>query len=374
MIGSAKDAVPVLCPDPSGEENPDVRSASRVVIVDDRGTARSLLEGLTRSLEPGIVVKSFGDPQDALAHLQTCVPDLVISDYRMPGMDGIEFTRRIRSAARLASVPIIIVSVVEERQIRRLALENGASDFLTRPIDPQECRARCLNQLRLSRSHKQLAQRAQQLEQQVLQAGREMLSRERDALMKLAMAGAYRDTGNANRHCRISEYARLIAEALGLDEQECELIGAAAPMHDIGMIGIPDHILQKPGLHSAEEQAMLRRHPIIGHDLLADSPSPCLQMGAVIALGHHENHDGSGYPHGLAGERIALPARIVAVADVFDTLTTASAHHSPWSLVNALDHLRARQGKQFEPACVRAFERQRAAVAEVMSRLRDTPP
>jgi two-component system response regulator RpfG len=374
VIGSAEDAVPALCPDPSGEENPHFHSASRVVIVDDRGTARSLLEGLARSLEPGIVVESFGDPQDALEHLQTCVPDLVISDYRMPGMDGIEFTRRIRSAARLAGVPVIIVSVVEERQIRRLALENGASDFLTRPIDPQECRARCLNQLRLSRSHKQLAQRTRQLERQVLQAGSELHSHERDALMQLAMAGAYRDTGNGNRHRRIAEYARLIADALGLDEQQCELIAAAAPLHDIGMIGIPDHILQKPGLHSAEEQAMLRRHPIIGHDLLAESPSPRLQMGAVIALGHHESHDGSGYPHGLAGERIPLPARIVAVADVFEALTSTSAHHSPWSLVNALKHLRARQGGQFDPACVCAFEGRRAAVAGIMSRLRDAPP
>jgi HD-GYP domain-containing protein (c-di-GMP phosphodiesterase class II) len=145
-------------------------------------------------------------------------------------------------------------------------------------------------------------------------------------------------------------------------------------MHDIGMIGIPDHILQKPGLHGTEEQAMLRHHPIIGHDLLADSPSPCLQMAAVIALGHHENHDGSGYPHGLAGERIPLPARIVAVADVFDALTMASAHHSPWSLRNALDHLRAGQGRQFDPECVAAFQGQSATVAEVMSRLRSTPP
>ncbi len=362
------------CPDPSTEENPHVRSASRVVIVDDRGTARSLLEGLARSLETGIVVESFGDPKEALTHLQTCVPDLVISDYRMPGMDGIEFTRRIRSAARLAGVPIIIVSVVEERQIRRLALESGASDFLSRPIDPQECRARCLNQLRLSRSQKQLAQRARQLERQVLQAGRETPSQERDSLMQLAMAGAYRDTGNGNRHRRIAEYARLIADSLGLAEQQCELIGAAAPMHDIGMIGVPDHILLKPGLHSVEEQAILRRHPVIGHDLLADSPSPCLRMAAVIALGHHENHDGSGYPQGLAGERIPLPARIVAVADVFDALTTASPQRSPWSSRNALDHLRARQGRQFDPACVGAFERQSAAVADVMSRLRDTPP
>jgi two-component system, response regulator RpfG len=366
--------VPVLCPDPSGEENPHGHSTSRVVIVDDRGTARSLLEGLARSLESGIVVESFGDPQDALTYLQTCVPDLVISDYRMPGMDGIEFTRRIRSEARLASVPIIIVSVVEERQIRRLALENGASDFLTRPIDPQECRARCLNQLRLSRSQKQLAQRTRQLEQQVLQAGKEMHWHERDALMKLAMAAAYRDTGNGNHHRRIAEYARLIADALGLDEQQCELIAAAAPMHDIGMIGIPDHILLKPGLHSAEEQAILRRHPIIGHDLLADSSSPCLQMAAIIAVGHHEKHDGSGYPHGLAGERIPLAARIVAVADVFDALTSASAGRSPWSLRNALEHLHTQQGRQFDPECVRAFERQTAAVADLMSRLHDTPP
>ena len=209
----------------------------------------------------------------------------------------------------------------------------------------------------------------------IIEAGKEELKLSYDATLEgWVRALDLRDQETEGHTMRVTELAQTLARRIGLPEEDVEIIRVGAMLHDIGKMAIPDHILQKPGLHSAEEQALLRRHPIIGHDLLADSPSPCLRMGAVIALGHHENHDGSGYPHGLSGERIALPARIVAVADVFDTLTTASAHHSPWSLRNALDHLLARQGRQFDPECVRAFERQSAAVAEVMSRLRDGPP
>ncbi|HSW52757.1 MAG TPA: HD domain-containing phosphohydrolase, partial [Sulfuricaulis sp.] len=298
------------------------RGGARVVIVDDRSTARSLLEGLARTLEPGVVVESFADPLEALAQMQRVTPDLIISDYRMPGMDGIEFTRRVRAERRLADVPLIIVTVVEDRQIRYQALENGATDFLTRPIDPQEYRARCLNLLTLRRSQKMLADRAQWLEDQVMLATREVRTRERETLMKLAKAGEYRDEETGNHIIRMAKYARLIAEELKLTAMECDEIESAAPMHDIGKIGIPDRILLKPGRHTPEEQTIMRRHPLIGHGILTDSPSRYLQMGAVIALGHHEKFDGSGYPQGLAGEAIPLPARIVAVADVFDALTS----------------------------------------------------
>ena len=224
-----------------------LRHGARVVIVDDRSTARSLLEGLARTLEPDVVVESFADPLEALAQMQLATPDLIISDYRMPGMDGIEFTRRIRAERCLADVPMIIVTVVEDRQIRYQALENGATDFLTRPIDPQECRARCLNLLALRRSQKMLSDRAQWLEEQVVLATREVRTRERETLMKLAKAGEYRDADTGNHIIRMSKYARLIAEELRLTAMECDEIEAASPMHDIGKIGIPDQILLKPG-------------------------------------------------------------------------------------------------------------------------------
>lgn len=345
---------------------------ARIVIVDDRSTARSLLEGLARTLEPGVVVDSFADPLDALAQIQRVTPDLIISDYRMPGMDGIEFTRRVRAECHLADVPLIIVTVVEERQIRYQALENGATDFLTRPIDPQEYRARCLNLLALRRSQKVLADRALWLEEQVVQATREVRTRERETLMKLAKAGEYRDEETGNHVIRMAKYARLIAEELRLTAMECDEIGTAAPMHDIGKIGIPDLILLKPGRHTPEEQAVMRRHPLIGHGILTESPSRFLQMGAVIALGHHERFDGSGYPQGLAGENIPLPARIVAVADVFDALTSDRPYKRSWPFQDALHHIQSESGKHFDPACVRAFELRIDAVAAIMRELGDT--
>ncbi|MBT9568001.1 MAG: response regulator [Thiobacillus sp.] len=349
------------------------RGRARVVIVDDRSTARSLLEGLARTLEPGIAVESYSDPFDALAHMQIHTPDLIISDYRMPGMDGIEFTRHIRAEPHLADVPVIIVTVVEDRQIRYQALENGATDFLTRPIDPQECRARCLNLLALRRSQKALADRAQWLEDQVQLATSDVRSRERETLMKLAKAGEYRDEDTGNHIIRMSKYARLIAEELRLTAMECDEIEAASPMHDIGKIGIPDQILLKPGRHTSDEQAIMRRHPMIGHGILADSPSRFLQMGAVIALGHHEKFDGSGYPQGLAGEAIPLPARIAAVADVFDALTSKRPYKQAWTFEEALSLIRSESGKHFDPDCVRAFELRIDVVAAIMRDLSDDP-
>ncbi|MGE5319591.1 MAG: HD-GYP domain-containing protein [Hyphomicrobiaceae bacterium] len=357
---------------PIQQRDPRPRGGARVVIVDDRSTARSLLEGLARTLEPGVIVESYGDPLEALAQMQHATPDLIVTDYRMPGMDGIEFTRRIRAERRLADVPIIIVTVVEDRQIRYQALENGATDFLTRPIDPQECRARCVNLLALRRSQKLVADRALWLEDQVLQATREVRTREHETLMKLAKAGEYRDEETGNHIIRMSKYARLIAEELKLSAMECDEIEAAAPMHDIGKIGIPDQILLKPGRHTPEEQKIMRSHPLIGHEILDGSPSRYLQMGAVIALGHHEKFDGSGYPQGLAGEAIPLAARIVAVADVFDALTSNRPYKRAWSFQDALKFIQTESGRHFDPDCVRAFEMRIDAVAVIMRELGDS--
>ena len=346
-------------------------SATRVVIVDDRSTARNLLEGLAKSLEPGIVVESFAEPQQALAHMETRIPDLIITDYRMPGMDGIEFTRRVRAQKNLADVPLIIVTVVEDRQIRYQALENGATDFLTRPIDPQECRARCINLLALRRNQKIVSSHSQWLEAQVHQATQEVRARERETLLKLAKAGEYRDEDTGYHIIRMAKYSRFIAEELNLSPHECEEIESAAPMHDIGKIGISDLILLKPGAHTPEESMIMRRHPEIGFEILSGSPSRYLQMGAIIALGHHEKFDGTGYPHGHAGTAIPLPARIVAVADVFDALTSVRPYKKAWTFQNALEYVQSNSGKHFDPDCVRAFEKRVDAVAQIMQELGD---
>jgi len=268
-------------------------------------------------------------------------------------------------------VPLIIVTGAEDRQIRSDALASGASDFLSRPIDPQEFRARCLNLLALRRSQKLVAERAKWLEDQVMAATREVRTRERETLLRLAKAGEYRDQDTGNHIIRMAKYARLIAEELTLTTMECDEIEAAAPMHDIGKIGIPDHILLKPGRHTPEEQIIMRRHPLIGHEILAGSPSRYLQMGAIIALGHHEKFDGSGYPKGLAGEAIPLTARIVAVADVFDALTSERPYKPAWTFDEALAFVKAESGRHFDPACVHAFGQRIDAVATIMRELAD---
>lgn len=338
--------------EPTRARAPD---AARVYIVDDRATARNLLEGMAKSLQADIEVESFADPRHALERAARQVPDLIITDYRMPSMDGIEFTRRLRALDNLADVPIVVITVVEDRKIRQRALECGATDFLTRPIDPHECRARCRNLLALRRGQKTLGERADRLEAQVVQATRDIHARERETLIKLAKAGEYRDENTGNHIYRMARFSGLIARELGLPAQDCEEIELAAPMHDLGKIGIPDNILLKPGELTPYEWLIMKTHPIIGHDILSESPSRYLRMGALIALCHHERYDGQGYPRELAGEAIPLPARVVTVADVFDALTTVRPYKPAWTLDAALGYMQDQMGGHFDPECVGAF-------------------
>jgi len=169
----------------------------------------------------------------------------------------------------------------------------------------------------------------------------------------------------------MARYSRLIAEALGLSEQECQMIEMAAPMHDIGKIGVPDAILLKPGKHTKEEFRVMKNHTVIGYEILKDSPSEFLQMGAIIALGHHEKYNGNGYPKGLSGNDIPQQARIVAVADVFDALTTVRPYKKAWAVQDAFDYIRTEQGEHFCPDCVDAFFNNRKKIMEIYTSLRD---
>ena len=349
------------------------RQAGFVVIVDDQFTGRKILEELVFSIDRSLTVETFADPFEALARVQECAPDLILTDYKMPGMDGVELTRRVRSLPGCGDVPMVVITVVEERRIRYEALEAGATDFITRPIDHHECRARCRNLLTLRRQQQIIKDRAHWLEQQVAVATGKIRVREQETLLRLAKAGEYRDGTTGNHILRMARYSRLVAAELGLSEGDCDEIELSAPMHDIGKIGIPDNILRKRARLTDDEMRVMQTHTLNGYEMLRDSPSRYLQQGAVIALCHHERFDGTGYPHGLRGDAIPLPARIVAVADVFDALVSERPYKLAWRFEDAIGYLREQVGRHFDPRCAEAFLGRLDTVREIHGALADSP-
>ena len=350
---------------------PANRRKAFVVVVDDQLTGRKILEELVRSIDGLIEVESFADPKAALARIAERTPDLILTDYKMPGMDGIDFVRRVRRLPGCHEVPLVVVTVVEDRRIRYDALDAGATDFLSRPIDQYECKARCRNLLTLRRQQKIIRDRAHWLEDQVAVATRELRCREREALTRLAKAGEYRAESSGNHIHRIARYARVVAEGLGLPAADCEEIEMAAPLHDVGKIGLPDGILLKETALSPEEFEVMQTHTVIGYEILKDSKSRYIRLGAEIALGHHEHFDGTGYPNGLSGEEIPLAARIVAVADVFDALTSRRPHKRAIALSEATAELRKMSGRTLDPMCVDAFLKQFGRIREIHQQYRD---
>ena len=341
------------------------------LIVDDLATSRMLLGEMVRQINPPVVVESFESPVSALRFATEKAVDLVITDYSMRPFDGIELTRRLRALPGYADVPIVVVTIYADRRIRHAALEAGATDFLNKPVDEQEIKARCTNLLQLRRHKLILADQARNLEREIATAVTTIHARELETLLVLAKAGEYRDECTGNHVARMAQYSSLIGTRLGLPTETVHLLEVAAPMHDIGKIGIPDSILLKTGPLSTAEMEVMRRHPRIGYDILKHSPSKYLKTGAVIALGHHERFDGEGYPEGLRADEIPIEARIVAVADVFDALVTRRPYKQAWPIERAFEHLRSQRGKHFDPACVDAFMDATPAVVKIMEYLQD---
>lgn len=342
-----------------------------VVIVDDQATGRRVLQHIIGSIRPELEIVTFADATEALRFIATREPDLIVTDYVMPKMDGVTFLRRLRALPGCADVPAVVVTIRNDQQLRNEALDAGATDFLSRPVDKHECRARCRNLLLMREQGKLIADRARLLEDRVVEATEVVRARERETLLRLARAGEYRDSATGDHVLRIARCARLLACGLGLDDSVCGDIELAAPMHDIGKVGIPDSILLKPGRLTAAEWEVMRRHTIIGYDILKDSPSPFLRLGAEIALSHHERFDGKGYPHGIAGEDIPLAARVVSVVDVFDALVSARPYKRPWTAEEALREIRGDTGTRFDPRCVGAFVEVFDEIQNVVSTLAD---
>jgi putative two-component system response regulator len=263
------------------------------------------------------------------------------------------------------------VTANSDKALRHDALTMGVTDFLNKPVDNIEFTARARNMLALRTSHRQLADRAAWLADEVRLATAAIVSQARETILCLARAAEHRDPETGAHLLRMSHYSCHIARCMGLSVEQQDLLLAAAPMHDIGKVGTPDLILLKPGKLDAEEMAVMRRHAVIGYQVLCASTSPLLQAAAEIAHTHHEKFDGSGYPRGLAGEDIPLSGRIVAVADVFDALTSERPYKAAWSVERARQMVIDGKGSHFDPACVDAFLSDWDEVLAIRQRFQD---
>ena len=342
-----------------------------VVIIDDLFSSRLLLAEIVRQIDGKLNLELFDTPSRALEFCRTNRADMILTDYKLPEFDGVQLVRRLRDLPHCVDVPIVVITVVDDRRVRYEALEAGATDFLMKPLDEHETRARCANLLELRRHKIVLSDQARVLQYQVDKSVAEIHERELETLSKLAKAGEFRDRTTGNHLARMAKYSALIGSNLGLASETVHVLEFAAPMHDIGKIGIPDSILLKGGPLTPEQDVVMKNHPRMGYDILKGSPSKYLSMGAIIALGHHEKYDGSGYPTGMHGEDIPIVARIVAVADVFDALVSERPYKHAWTIEDGFAYLLSQKGKHFDASVVDAFLANTDRVREIQAQYAD---
>lgn len=338
----------------------------RILVVDDEGMNRELLAVMLETLDyEGI----FADSGEAALAALTPDIDMLLVDAMMPGMDGFSLVERLRARPEGEDVPIIMVTALCGRSDRLRAVEAGANDFITKPVDRTELRVRCASLLKMKEAQDALKQHRASLEQtvqertkalrhaleEVTEARRETYEAQLDTIQRLAIAAERRDEQTAAHIERVSHYCGLLASALGLSPDEVEIVRQGSRMHDVGKISIPDTILLKPGALTSEERRVMQEHTTIGAGVLSGSSSPLLQAGEVIARSHHEWWNGNGYPAGLQGENIPLYGRICAVADVFDALTSKRPYKKAFPVAKAREILQAGRGIQFEPFVLNTF-------------------
>jgi cyclic di-GMP phosphodiesterase len=340
--------------------------AVRVLIVDDDDKIRSLHARLVQSM--GFETETAADGIEAIAKLPLGV-DLILMDGDMPHMDGFEAARRIRELTEYAAIPIVMVTGLDVRAMHRRALEVGINDLVAKPVDVDELRLRATWLIELKRSRDKLEERnvalgrsveagtraLREALEQMTRAERKVYGAHLDTIHRLAVAAEFKDADTADHIDRVGRFAGVLASAIGLAPGDVERIRHAAPMHDVGKIGIPDEVLLKPGSLDEVEWAMMRKHTTLGAKLLEGSDSEVLQMGERIAQSHHEKWDGSGYPQGLSGSDIPLEARICAIADYFDAVTMARPYRGPLPVEYAVAGIEEDQGVHFDPALREAF-------------------
>lgn len=334
-------------------QNEQAIKAATILVVDDQPVNVKLLEKvLLAEGYPNII--STTDSREAVVLFKQHQCDIVLLDLNMPYIDGFGVMLELQKVAE-DYPPVLVLTALKDRDSRVRALENGARDFVSKPFDRVELLSRIHNMLEVRMLNKAVKQQNLILEEKVLERTRELDETRLEIIRRLGRAAEYRDNETGLHIIRMSRYSQILGLADGMSEAEGDMLLNASPMHDIGKIGIPDHILLKPGKLTPEEWIIMKTHSTIGAEILSGHQSDLMQVAREIALTHHEKWDGSGYPKGRSGDEIPLVGRIVAVADVFDALTTARPYKKAWKVDDAVDHITQSRGTHFDPRLVDLF-------------------
>jgi putative two-component system response regulator len=365
---------------------------AKVMIVDDESVNIEIVKAYLEEEGFGNFITTT-DSTQAMPMARRNQPDLLLLDIKMPEISGLEILERMRDDRELRMIPAIVLTAANDPDLKLQALRLGASDFLAKPVDPSELMLRLENVLAAKAYQDHLAEYSERLERQVALRTEELVRSRQEAIHCLARAGEYRDDDTGHHVTRVGRYSALVAEQLGFPQPAVELIEQAAQLHDVGKIGIPDSILHKPGKldphefeiirdHcgigrriinplSHEESIRLKTHTSVGLQIMGSTNSPVLRLAAVIAASHHEKWDGSGYPKGLAGNAIPIEGRIVAVADVFDALSSARPYKDAFPIEKCLNILIEGRGKHFDPRVLDAFFRRKNEVIRIREEYMD---
>jgi putative two-component system response regulator len=325
------------------------------MVVDDQPVNLRLIEDILK--QQGYVVRPFSRGRTALAAAAEQPPDLILLDIDMPEMNGLEVCRKLKADARLACIPVIFLSALSDSGSKVKAFRDGGVDYITKPFQFGEVRARVATQLQMHHLRRMLQKHNEELEETVRCRTQEVEESRLEILRRLATAAEYRDDNTGKHAQRVGRNAALLAQELQMPDYQTRMLRLAAPLHDIGKIGIPDRILLKRRKLSAAEFEVIKTHVVIGAKMLSGSQSPILRMAESIALNHHECWDGTGYSSGLSAERIPLAARIVSVADVFDALIHDRPYKRAWTLEKAIGEIQSQRGRRFDPTVVAAFHK-----------------
>lgn len=309
-------------------------SRSTILVADDEPTNLQVLR-YTLQADYRLLFAKTGEKALELVRLEC--PDLILLDVMMPGMSGYEVCERLKGDPKTSSIPVIFITALADQNYEHQGLEVGAVDYITKPFNPHIVKARIRTHLSLVRVEE-------------LQASRLQIVR------RLGAAAEFKDNDTGMHIIRMSHYAKALALALGYSEAAADELLHAAPLHDIGKIGIPDAILQKPGKLNPDEWVVMQQHTVMGAKIIGDHESGLLKTASLIALNHHEKWDGSGYPSGLARDEIPTAAQIVALVDVFDALTSARPYKPAWKAEDAIHYIQQEAGIHFDPELVRAFQ------------------
>lgn len=354
------------------------RKPHRILVADDDEMARTLHADFVKGF--GYEVEVAADGIEAIAKIGLGV-DLVLTDAHMPNLDGFDVARRIRETRTPEQLPIVMATSLEAREDRLRAYEAGVNDFINKPVDHTELQLRLRWLLELKSAHDALKASRDNLEQTVEQRTRDLrdaleeVTRAQrlvqeghlDTIRRLTLAAEYKDHDMAGHIERIGRYSEVVGHAMHLAPRMVDLLRHAAPMHDVGKLGIPDQILLKPGPLDAQERDVMDTHTTIGAQILAGSTSPVIQMGERVALSHHEKWDGTGFPQGLAGEGIPLEARICSVVDFFDALTMDRPYRAAMPNDEVVEMMIAEKGTRFDPRALDVFIRVRERIEAIQS-------